>query len=338
MNSQERVLFPAVDRIEYEFRTCTHGETYEAAYEQLMSKQISQAEFEQKVETMQRRNTDWFDLLFRSDVTHTHALNVSGGTEAVKYYVSAGYSNIEGAARGSDSEKFSALAKVDVEYNEYLGFTAKIDYATTSNTGYSSVVNPFDYAYSTTRTMPAYNEDGSYYMSYRAAGSTGRDYIGYNILKELKNTGKSSKMDDFNALLALRLKLWKGLKYEGTFSWHTGNTNTRDWATAQSYKVTEIRGYEYGAYTEYDPEFSDSRLPYGGMLTQGSTRKSGYTLRNMLSYSHLFGVHDVSVSAGTEARRNEYKGVSTTGYGWVPEFGEMFSPVETSSYISTYGK
>mgnify|MGYP000399899773 CR=1 FL=1 len=40
------------------------GETYEAAYEQLMSKQISQAEFEQKVETMQRRNTDWFDLLF----------------------------------------------------------------------------------------------------------------------------------------------------------------------------------------------------------------------------------------------------------------------------------
>ncbi len=45
----------------------------------------------------------------------------------------------------------------------------------------------------------------------------------------------------------------------------------------------------------------------------------------MLSYSHLFGVHDVSVSAGTEARRNEYKGVSVTGYGWVPEFGEMFS-------------
>ena len=68
--------------------------------------------------------------------------------------------------------------------------------------------------------------------------------------------------------------------------------------------MTEIRGYEYGAYTEYDPEFSDSRLPYGGILTQGSMRKSGYTLRNMLSYSHLFGVHDVSVSAGTEARRN----------------------------------
>ena len=338
MNSRERVQFSRqLIESNMNFGRVPIGETYEAAYEELMSKQISQAEFEQKVEKLQTRNTDWFDLLFRSDVTHTHSLNVSGGSEAVRYYVSAGYSNIEGAARGSDSEKLSTLAKVDVEYNKYVSFTAKIDYTTTSNSGYSSVVNPFDYAYSTTRTMPAYNEDGSYYMSYRAAGATNRDYIGYNVLKELDNTGKSSKMDDFNALLALRLNLWGGLKYEGTFSWHTGNTSTRDWATAQSYKVTQIRGYEYGAYTEYDPEFASSKLPYGGVLTQGNTRKNGYTLRNMLSYSHLFGVHDVSVSAGTEARRNEYKGVSVTGYGWVPEFGEMFSPVETDSYISTYG-
>lgn len=99
MNSQERVLFSRqLIESNMNFGRVPTGETYEAVYEQLMSKQISQAEFEQKVETLQRRNTDWFDLLFRSDVTHTHALNVSGGTEAVKYYVSAGYSNIEGAA------------------------------------------------------------------------------------------------------------------------------------------------------------------------------------------------------------------------------------------------
>ncbi len=337
MNSRERVLFSRqLVESNMNFGRIPVGETYEAAYEELMSKKISQTEFEQKVDKLQTRNTDWFDLLFRSDVTHTHALNVSGGSEDVKYYVSAGYSNIEGAARGSNSEKYSALAKVDVNYNKYLGFTAKIDFASTSNEGYSAVVNPFDYAYSTTRTMPAYNEDGSYYMSYRGKGVSGREYIGYNILKELENTGKSSKMDDFNALLAIRLNLWEGLKYEGTFSWHTGNTSTRDWATAQSYKVTDIRGYEYGAYTEYDPEFSESKLPYGGMLTQGYTRKSGYTIRNMLSYSYRVDVHDISASAGTEARRNEYKGVSQTGYGWVPEFGEMFSPVQTDSYVANY--
>ena len=165
MNSQERVLFSRqLIESNMNFGRVPKRQPHQVAYEQWTTKQIPQAAFEQKGDTFHRSNTDWLNLLFRSDVTHTHALNVSGGTEAVKYYVSEGYSNIEGAARGSDSEKFSALAKVDVEYNEYLGFTAKIDYATTSNTGYSSVVNPFDYAYSTTRTMPAYNEDGSYYM------------------------------------------------------------------------------------------------------------------------------------------------------------------------------
>ena len=75
------------------------------------------------------------------------------------------------------------------------------------------------------------------------------------------------------------------------------------------------------------------------MLTQGSTRKSGYTLRNMLSYSHLFGVHDVSVAARTEARRNEYKGVSTTGYGLGAGVrGECSARWRHPSYISTYGE
>ena len=106
--------------------------------------------------------------------------------------------------------------------------------------------------------------------------------------------------------------MWKGLKYEGTFSWHTGNTNMRDWATQQSYKVTEIRGYEYGAYTEYDPSFPIQGLPYGGMLTQGSTRKSGYTLRNMLSYSHLFGIAMFRFLPGRRLVGTSIKVFSTT--------------------------
>lgn len=337
MNSQERVAFSRqLIESNMNISRVPVGETYEAAYEQLMAKKISQQEFEQWVRRLQTRNTDWFDELFRSDMTHTHSLSVNGGSESVKYYVSAGYQNIEGAARGSASERYSALAKVDVDYNDYLNFTVKVDYASTENTGYAFHVNPFNYAYNTSRTLPVYNEDGSYYMTHRARG-VGQDYIGYNILKELANTGQSSQMDDFNALLAINLKLWKKLKYEGTFSYSTGNTSTRDWATAQSYYVTNIRGYEYGEYTEYDDAFSQSELPYGGVLRQGYTRKNGYTLRNMLSYSnHFRDRHDVSVSVGSEVRRNEYKGVATTGYGWVPEFGEMFSPVQTDTYISRH--
>lgn len=76
-----------------------------------------------------------------------------------------------------------------MEINKHIGFTAKVDFTNTSNNGYNSSVNPFNYAYSKSRTIPIFNEDGSYYMTYEKSGSIGTESIGYNILKELDNTG-----------------------------------------------------------------------------------------------------------------------------------------------------
>ena len=42
-----------------------------------------------------------------------------------------------------------------------------------------------------------------------------------------------------------------------------------------------------------------------------------------------FGDHGVDVLGGIEARRNVYKGLTSTGYGWTPEYGEQFNPVLT---------
>lgn len=344
MNSQERVAFSkklvengiASGYVPYS----ATSPTYESAYEALMNKQISLDAFKAEVNALQTRNTDWFDLLFRNSITHTHAVNVSGGTEKVNYYVSAGYSDIQGAARSSGSEKFNALAKFDVQFNKHINFMTKIDFSTTSNEGYSANVNPFNYAYTTSRTIPAFNSDGSYYMTFKETSeSYSNKTVEYNVMKEIAITGKSSKMDEFNALLQLNINLFKGLKYAGTFSWHNSNTGTRDWATAESYEMSDMRGYNYGKYTPYDKAYWESVLPYGGRLSQSNTRRTGYTVRNQVSYSGLFkDKHHVNVMAGIEAHRNEYKGVASTGYGWVPEFGEQFNPVMTESYKARYAE
>ena len=339
MNSQERVSFSKqlVDA-GYTFGRTPYGPTYEGAYEALMNKEITLDEFKSEVATMQTRNTDWFKYLFRNSVTHTHNLNASGGSEKMTYYISVGYQNIEGAAKGSDTEKISTLAKMSMNINKHISFTAKIDFTNTSNNGYASSVNPFNYAYNKSRTIPVYNTDGSHYMTYEKTGSTGQQSIGYNILKELDNTGKSSKMDDFNALLQLDVNIIDGLKYTGTFSYHNSNTAQRDWATEQSYYISDIRGWDYGMYTPYDTDiYNGSKLPYGGILTQSNLRRTGYTIRNQISYSKLFGTdHHVNIMGGTEARRNAYKGVGITGYGWTPEFGEKFNPVITELFSSQY--
>lgn len=158
MNSQERIAFSKqlVDA-GYNFGRTPYGPTYEGAYEALMNKDMTLDEFKSEVGAMQTRNTDWFKHLFRNSITHTHNVSVSGGTEKMTYYISAGYQNIEGAAKGSDTEKISTLAKMTMDINKHISFTAKVDFTNTANNGYSSSVNPFNYAYSKSRTIPAFN-------------------------------------------------------------------------------------------------------------------------------------------------------------------------------------
>lgn len=334
MNSQERIGFSQLIMANSIIPgRVPLGDTYEGVYELLMAKKIDNDEFHRKVNEMQTRNTDWFDHLFRNNLTHTHTANISGGTEKVRYYMSAGFSDAQASSILSDSRRFNTLAKINAEINRHISLQSKIQYSTTRNRGYHSSINPFNYAYTRSRTLPVYNEDGSYYKIYEAAAGGSSENIGYNVLQELENTGQKANMDNFDALLALNVKIVKGLTYQGTFSWSQANTNSRSWAEAESYYVGyNYRGYDYGAFTPYHQEYFDSKLPYGGVITQSSIRRTGYTLRNQLQYREAFGPHHIDLIGGTEARRNAYKGFTSTGFGWVPEYGEIFTPIQTEKY------
>lgn len=333
MTSQERMqLSKEIADSELRYPRIPSGDSYEGALDELYKKKITQEQFETKIRTLQERNTDWFKELFRTSVTHTHNLNVSGGSDNTRYYFSAGYNNNQGAAKGSVSERFTSLAKVDVKVNKVIDFSAKIDFSTTTNEGYHATVNPFNYAYQRSRTLAPYNEDGSYHLYDRGSG-----YM-YNFLKELENTGQEGKVNDFNALLSLNVKLFKGFSYNGVFSLHNSNSRQRNWAEEDSYEIaSKHRYYEYHQYDETHEKYKQSPLPYGGVLEQNNTSKNGYTVRNTLNYIQNFNqVHDINLMVGVEARSNKYKGVRVTGYGWNPNFGEKFMPVYTDKFISTY--
>lgn len=332
MNSSERIqLSKDIVEAGLKYPRVPSGDSYEGVLEELYAKKINQSEFENKVRTLQSRNTDWFKELFHNTVTHTHNISISGGDEHTKYYFSAGYNKNPGTAKGSSSERFTALSKVDVKVNNFIDFQAKIDFSTTTNKGFYSSVDPFNYAYQRSRTLPAYNEDGSYYLYDRGNG------LYYNFLKELDNTGEEGKMNDFNGLLALNIKLLKGFSYSGVFSYHNSTTKQRSWATEESYAISSIRGYEYHQYDETQKQYQESPLPYGGILTQGHINKTGYTVRNTLNYIKIINnKHDINIMGGLEIRGNKYAGVSVTGYGWNPNFGEKYMPVYTEKFISNY--
>jgi outer membrane receptor protein involved in Fe transport len=135
----------------------------------------------------------------------------------------------------------------------------------------------------------------------------------------------------------LNIKLYDGLSYQGTFSYHNSSTNQRDWKTEESSSVASIRTYDYKQYDENDDEYWKSPLPYGGILEQGNTTKTGYTVRNGLSYVKVVAdVHDMNIIVGSELRGTKYEGVRSTGYGWTPTYGERFMPVHTDNFVNNY--
>lgn len=339
MNSQQRVAFSKtlVDA-GFPSNRVPVGETYEGYYEKLLGKSISQEEFSDAVILMQTRNTDWFGYLFRNNITHSHTASISGGSERLRYYMSAGYSDVQGSSVNSESERLNVMTRVDGQINKIVSFEARLSYSNTTNVGYHSSINPFTYAYQTSRTIPLYNDDGSYHKIYQAGGYSGTEEISYNVMEELNNTGQKSLMENIDAMLNINIKILPFLTYQGTFSYASANTSTRNWATDQSYYIgANYRMYDYGRYTQYDPEYMNSQLPYGGILETSRIRNHGYTIRNQIQLRQIFAnVHSVDLIGGTEARRNAYDGVSQTGYGWTPEYGEKFNAVMTDSYVYRY--
>ncbi|ERI81682.1 TonB-dependent receptor [Bacteroides pyogenes F0041] len=332
MNSQERIrLSKEIYDERLEYPRMPMGESFEGALQRLLSKQITQEQFAQLVRKYETINTDWFDELFRTTVTQNHSLSANGGTERMKYYASLAYNSSPGIALKSKSERFTALAKVSVQINKRIDAELKIDVSSQNNDGYHTSVNPFRYAYGTSRAVSHYDEEGNYYYYSRQRLNP----VSYNILNELNQTGQVSKTNRFGGTLKLRARLFKGITYEGVFSLGQSNNRLTSWATDRSYVVGNIRGYDYGAYTPEQDKYKLSPLPFGGTYADTHTNARSYTIRNTLNYISRFNdKHDINLFAGVEVRSEKYTGLSTDAYGWNPKYGNTFSPVMTDAYLS----
>lgn len=64
---------------------------------------------------------DWQDeLMTKNPVNQAYDVKVSGATDRVNYYISAGYFNQEGMLKGNDLERYSAAINVDTDVTDWL--------------------------------------------------------------------------------------------------------------------------------------------------------------------------------------------------------------------------
>jgi len=334
MNSKERIDVSK----EIEERGLTFGIKpsnigYEGALYDLYAKRITQEQFVDRVYDLEKVNTDWYDELFRTDVSHKHSLSISGGSEFVNYYFSAGYANTNAVVKGSDVENYNALLKLNLELSKRLNVGLSLRaYAATKKYLHGSI-DPYGYAYNTSRAIPAYNKDGSYLFYNKTEGY--ETILNYNILNERDNTGRKIKNQTIDFMVDVNYKILSGLTFSGVFSLSKANTKDSEWANEKSYYITDLRGVNYGDELPTDRNFVETRcrLPYGGELKNDNTLSSTYTVRAGFNYfKRLHEVHEIDVNVGTEARSVKYDGISTVQRGYLPDRGKKFVAINATEW------
>ena len=92
-----------------------------AVYQNLRAATIGFGEREEfKDPTLLGEGTNWQDEIFRTAPMHNHQINISGGSQNMKYSLSGGYLQQDGIVFGSDFERFSFRVNMDNDINKWL--------------------------------------------------------------------------------------------------------------------------------------------------------------------------------------------------------------------------
>lgn len=338
MNSQEIMQLSREmheDRVSYPSNILPIG--YAGILQSYLNKEIDQATFDAEYQKMARQNTDWFSALFRNSFSHKHSVSISGGSNKVQNRTSLGYTEENGEAKGNKSKHFTATSNSTMNL---LGNKLKVNLLLQGSFrktyGYAYGVDPFDYAYNTSRVIPIYNENGTLYYHEKWANEEStviknkRSYR-YNILNELANTGSESTTRRWGATASVNWDIIPHLQYQGLVSYVSTTTDTKQYATDRSFYATSLRGYEYGAFANSAPELAYTRMPFGGVLETGLSDISSLTVRNALVYDQLLKeTHRLTAQIGIESNSIKTKGNNNLRYGYLKDRGETFANLPTN--------
>ena len=315
MNSKERV---DVSREIFESGLVSTRELANVGYQQILKSyledKISYEEFNAGVKRLEVVNTDWFDLLFENPFSHSHNVNISGGNDKATYYASFGVTSNNGTAKGNDSRSYQGSVNVTSLFWDVLQFSGRVSGSVSKTTGFNKV-SPYEYASTTSRVIPAFDENGDLYYYQDENG------FRYNVFNELSQTGNENTTNAVNASISLNWEIVKGLKFESMFGYSYTSSHGRTWASERSNYITAMRRYEFGEYGPEDDEYKMSGLPHGGELSTSDARTESWTWRNQLSWVKNWERHLVTVMVGQESKSTKYDGMTQTLYGYLPDRG-----------------
>lgn len=299
---------------------------------------ISQ-EAQNDINTLRSRNIDWGDQIYQSAVNQQYNLSISGGSENVRYYGSAGYYNEEGTTKKTGFERFNGTLKTDINLrdNLQLGLSMFLTQSTRKSyiTDLGGFTNPANYTRTVNPYLEVKDENGMYVYDQDIEGvGLANRYVPFNMVEERENTDYSLKNLAVKPMVSLEYKPFTWLKLSTLFAMQIENSETEKFADKDTYYV---RKYREEAWSYSDGYW----IPEGGIIQNWTDNMSQYQWRLQGEYSNIFAdKHMVDVMVGYEMRGNKSTQVHTKGFGYDPkslttkplDFPDKFGSISSSLY------
>jgi tonB-linked outer membrane protein, susC/ragA family len=345
MNSKERIQFSQDvfnAGMRYNSEPYADPYTYEGAMQMYIAGDMTRGEFAERKNFLETVNTDWFDLLTRSAVSHNHNLSFRGGNETLTYNISLGYSNSLGQEIGNESEKMTGRVSVDARLHKKVRLGATVNVSSTETDAFGAGVNPMSYATTTSRAIPAYDEKGepvSYYVGSTYSKYNSVKMLKYNFINERDNGGAKNKNFYGSANLNFRWEILDGLSYEFVGGYTSNTTNSESYMTEQTFYIANnYRGYDYGTVEATDPLYKAAMLPFGGVLVTSDATQRSYNIQNKFLFSKEFNEnHRLNAMLAMELRSGEKIVNGNTVFGYLPERGETAATPTTPDDFTSMG-
>lgn len=244
-------------------------------------------------------------------------IEITGGTEAIKYRAGIGHYDQEGIFDPLGYKRYTYDLSLDAQVSPTtkFGMNVRGSFERTDGldggTGVAGLMRSF-YKFVPTRTL-RYPEGDKWGESSASSPVSVLESDGYRV--DDRNTLLSS------VYLEQELPFIKGLSVKGVFSYDPRQVSWKAWHTPNIYHNIDLNTTPY-SYTEAVTTQEGRAQPYT-WLQQEYNKGVNYTYQGYINYKRTFGDHNVTGLFVAEARKNSYEYFNTRRNNFALQIDEL---------------
>ena len=241
-------------------------------------------------------DTNWFDEITRTGSYTQNNISISGSSENVKYFFSAGNYEEKGILNGSDYGRTTIRNNNEFKISDKLSITQNFSVSTIKSSPVP--LSAFTNAYRQSPLVPVRYANGKYgvpFVSNGVVAQTGASFnnVG-NAVSQLDYTNEQQNSIILQGGLKLDYEIVKSLKFTSQF-------NGEFYTYKQYNYVDNLALWLAGDPTRVESGY-DTKSLNTNTLTRGRDQYFNWNLSNYLTYNKVFAeIHDVEVTAGIES-------------------------------------